>query len=171
MQTFLPFEDFAKTAEVLDRKRLFKQSVETLQIMQALTQRRLISGRIEFGPRGGKKTVPLPRDEWRIEHTAVGWANHPATRMWNNSAFMLLEYQDAICAELRKRDLNDGGLVAKTELVYLDAVDYMETGGTPRWWRVPGFHESHRSNLLRKDPSWYGQFGWTESPDLGYVWP
>lgn len=36
MQTFLPYPDFAKTASVLDRMRLGKQRVETLQIMQAL---------------------------------------------------------------------------------------------------------------------------------------
>jgi hypothetical protein len=30
---------------------------------------------------------------------------------------------------------------------------------------------SHRSNLLRKDPKWYGQFGWTEPDDLPYFWP
>ena len=32
-------------------------------------------------------------------------------------------------------------------------------------------HASHRSNLLRKDPEHYMQFGWTEPPDLPYVWP
>lgn len=36
MQTFLPFPDFAETAECLDRPRLGKQRVETLQIMKAL---------------------------------------------------------------------------------------------------------------------------------------
>lgn len=32
-------------------------------------------------------------------------------------------------------------------------------------------HASHRSNLLRKEPEYYTQFGWTEPPDLPYVWP
>ena len=32
MQTFLPEEDFYKTAQSLDRQRLGKQRVETLQI-------------------------------------------------------------------------------------------------------------------------------------------
>lgn len=36
MQTFLPFPDFNKSAQVLDRMRLGKQRVETLQILQAL---------------------------------------------------------------------------------------------------------------------------------------
>lgn len=37
MQTFLPYADFRKSAEALDRQRLGKQRVENLQIMQALT--------------------------------------------------------------------------------------------------------------------------------------
>lgn len=37
MQTFLPYPDFAESAKVLDRQRLGKQRVETLQILKALT--------------------------------------------------------------------------------------------------------------------------------------
>lgn len=36
MQTFLPYSDYAASARVLDRQRLGKQRVETLQIMTAL---------------------------------------------------------------------------------------------------------------------------------------
>lgn len=36
MQTFLPYPDFNSSARVLDRQRLGKQRVETLQIMSAL---------------------------------------------------------------------------------------------------------------------------------------
>ena len=38
MQTFLPYADFEVTASVLDRQRLGKQRVETLQIMSALVK-------------------------------------------------------------------------------------------------------------------------------------
>jgi hypothetical protein len=91
--------------------------------------------------------------------------------MWVGAGAELLRYQDAICAELRERGRNDGNLVKKIELVFIDALDYMEMNGTPKWWGVPGFHESHRANLLRKDPEHYGQFGWTEAPQEGYLWP
>ena len=40
MQTFLPYSNFAASAEVLDRRRLGKQRVETLQIMTALLEGR-----------------------------------------------------------------------------------------------------------------------------------
>ena len=36
MQTFLPYESFARSAKVLDRQRLGKQRVEVLQILKAL---------------------------------------------------------------------------------------------------------------------------------------
>lgn len=36
MQTFLPFESYLESVECLDRQRLGKQRVETLQIMTAL---------------------------------------------------------------------------------------------------------------------------------------
>jgi Pyrimidine dimer DNA glycosylase len=38
MQTFLPYEDFALSAQVLDRQRLGKQRVETLQIVKTLVR-------------------------------------------------------------------------------------------------------------------------------------
>jgi hypothetical protein len=41
---------------------------------------------------------------------------------------------------------------------------------SPSWLGNSDFHASHRSNLLRKDPEHYAQFGWTESDNLPYVW-
>jgi len=36
---------------------------------------------------------------------------------------------------------------------------------------VQTLHASHRSNVLRQDPEWYGRFGWVESPGSPYAWP
>lgn len=36
---------------------------------------------------------------------------------------------------------------------------------------LKAFHSGHRSNLLRKDPTHYGQFGWTDDPANDYYWP
>ena len=33
------------------------------------------------------------------------------------------------------------------------------------------FHASHRSNLLRKMPEYYSEFGWKEPDNLPYYWP
>jgi hypothetical protein len=32
------------------------------------------------------------------------------------------------------------------------------------------FHSSHRANLLKKEPEFYNQYGWTEDPLDPYVW-
>lgn len=69
MQTFLPYDDFADCARVLDRQRLGKQRVETLQIMKALT-------------------IPT-----------YGWQNHPAVKMWRGYENALMDYQSATCYE------------------------------------------------------------------------
>ena len=77
MQTFLPYKDFAQTASVLDRQRLGKQRVETLQIIKSLV---------------------TPN---------YGWKNHPAVRMWRSYEFELLNYQEAICNEWTSRGYKD----------------------------------------------------------------
>jgi Pyrimidine dimer DNA glycosylase len=43
--------------------------------------------------------------------------------------------------------------------------------GQPAWVGDETVHASHRSNLLRKDPLFYGRYGWAEPPDLPYAWP
>ncbi len=197
MQTFLPYADFERSAAVLDRQRLGKQRVETLQIFQALTGRRVVNtfkmvdtgktrrvyigeDELSYGDdldesmfelRPVMKKIDLPQSEWRIEHTSVGWSNHPATRMWASEGTALLDYQAAICNEWTGRGYIDTCL-EKTEFVFLDAVNYMSMGfNGPIWLGREDFHASHRANLLRKDPEHYGQFGWTEDPNLEYVWP
>ena len=41
----------------------------------------------------------------------------------------------------------------------------------PEWIGDDRVHASHRSNLLRKDFSFYSKFGWSESSDMPYFWP
>jgi hypothetical protein len=77
MQTFLPYASFYDSARVLDNRRLGKQRVETLQILNALT-----------GP-------------------TKGWRNHPATKMWANYKTALVSYGAYICGEWRARGFRD----------------------------------------------------------------
>lgn len=78
MQTFLPFEDYNDCAKCLDTKRLGKQRVEVLQILNALTNLH-----------------------------AKGWINHPATNMWRGYETELIRYGVAICDEWIQRGFND----------------------------------------------------------------
>ena len=61
MQTFLPYQDFRKSLESLDNKRLGKQRVETFQIINAILGR----------PK--KDGTPYK-----------GWLNHPCSVMWRD---------------------------------------------------------------------------------------
>ena len=76
MQTFLPYEDFTLSAQVLDRQRLGKQRVEALQIYNVLV------GNLT------KKGKPY-----------TGWLNHPAVLMWDGYVEALLLYKNKMIEE------------------------------------------------------------------------
>ena len=86
MQTFLPYSDFARSAQCLDDKRLGKQRVETFQILRALC--------------GMSK----------------GWVSHPATKMWRGYEFALSVYGTAICGEWLCRGYKDSCMDKIVEL-------------------------------------------------------
>ena len=69
LQTFLPYEDFKRSAEALDNKRLGKQRVEAMQIYKACVL-----------------------DDY-------GWKNHPAVKMWVGCEDALLTYMDTMIIE------------------------------------------------------------------------
>ena len=66
MQTFLPYKSFNESFKVLDYRRLGKQRVEAMQILNVLLGRR--------------KTK--------------GWVNHPATKMWKGYENALKQYHN-----------------------------------------------------------------------------
>jgi len=77
MQTFLPYSDFLSSAKCLDNKRLGKQRVECLQILNTL----LTEG--------------------------SGWSNHPAVKMWKFHEACLADYGFHICNEWIGRGFRD----------------------------------------------------------------
>jgi hypothetical protein len=143
MQTFLPYPDFRQSLECLDNKRLGKQRVETMQLINALE-------------RGGG-----------------AWFNHPACQMWKGHTTGLKMYHDLSIIVWKERGFKN------TMKIYYHSESIFKSPGfiksiknhTPFWFGDPDFHASHRSNLLRKDPVHYGQFGWTEPDNLPYIWP
>lgn len=157
MQTFLPYPDFRRSAGVLDDRRLGKQRVEALQILRALKGR------------------------------SRGWRNHPAVKMWRGCATALAIYGVCVCEEWIKRGFRDRCLAKLRRFVRnaigdstvfqwpsdgkMTILSTIFSVATPTWLGRKDFHASHRSNLLRKDPDHYGQFGWREPPTLPYVWP
>ena len=94
------------------------------------------------------------------------WSRHPMVVMWAGFEYALLEYAQVICKEWIRRGYNDSLLVEFEEY----QVRHKDTG-LPPWLGNDRFHRSHRSNLLRKDPVFYGQYGWKEPDNLPYYWP
>lgn len=98
-----------------------------------------------------------------------GWNHHPVVLMWKGYENWLCEYAIAICVEWRKRGYRDEQLP-----YFIEALRYWEDRLPLRyvhWLGDPTFHASHRSNLLRKNIEFYGQYGWSEGPDQPYIWP
>jgi hypothetical protein len=99
-----------------------------------------------------------------------GWANHPAAKMWRGHVFALARYGAEICIEWRNRGYVDNQLDYFHQYASVHK-NLLVCKANPPWLGDPKFHESHRSNLLRKDPKHYGKFNWGVSPDLPYIWP
>lgn len=95
-----------------------------------------------------------------------GWKTHTATRMWEGHDSALIEYGIAMCNEWRARGYVDNQLRFFRRLARVHPPPVK-----PKWIGNEEVHASHRSNLLRKAPEFYQQFGWKESADLPYVWP
>lgn len=90
-----------------------------------------------------------------------GWQHHPAVRMWRGYEGALRLYMNAMIEEwVRRGYKNTMALASVPAGVAL-----------PPWLGNAAFHASHRANLLRKDPDYYARYGWSESPDLPYIWP
>jgi hypothetical protein len=148
VQTFLPYDDFERSARALDVKRLGKQRVETIQVVRALTR------------------------------TGYGWANHPAVLMWKGFEEALGRYGFTCCevwselgfadtcAVTIATDLQEAGVTrirTQTELAV--------AGALPPWLGDEALHRSHRSALVRKDPDHYRAVFPDVPDDLPYVWP
>jgi hypothetical protein len=52
----------------------------------------------------------------------------------------------------------------------MDREDIDESVTYPDWWGDKKFHDSHKSNLLKKDFDFYSQYRWSVDPTNPYVW-
>jgi hypothetical protein len=108
----------------------------------------------------GKQRVEARQLITAIDFDGGGWSNHPAALMWRGYRPALIHYGNVMIWEWERR-----GYRNTMKGIAVEVTEY------PPWFGDLDFHASHRSNLLRKDPVYYGQFGWTEPDNLEYVWP
>jgi Pyrimidine dimer DNA glycosylase len=148
MQTFLPYADFARSARVLDAKRLGKQRVEAIQVVRALT--------------------------W----SGYGWAHHPAALMWRGHEEALGRYGLTCCEVWTGLGFSDTcALTIVTDLrdAGIDTIrtqdELAAAGALPPWLGDEAIHRSHRSALVRKDPEHYAALFPGPPDDLPYHWP
>ena len=141
MQTFLPYRDPVKCAQVLDNKRLGKQRVETIQIMHALL--------------GEKK----------------GWVNHPAVKMWKGyEPFLVRKYLHSMLTEWNQRGYNSPKCIQHMRRFLKLSICKGEII-KPWWFDHLLLFKSHQSNLIRKDPEFYKSKFPGVSDDMEYIWP
>jgi hypothetical protein len=145
MQTFLPYPDYRSSLRCLDDKRLGKQRVEAYQILCTLTG------------------------------ASSGWQNHPAVLMWKGYVNALRFYMNIAIEEWENRGFQNSMQMQRVNLPSGFAGYFPNQDSLQYYGMLPpfsdAFHASHRSNLLRKDPSFYFKYGWTEPNNLPYVWP
>lgn len=146
MQTFLPYPDFEKCAQVLDYRRLGKMRVESRQIMTTLIDIRNNTHQV------------FSNGKWKTK----GWVNHPAVRMWQGFEGALARYCNAMIREWVMRGY-------KNNMYLYSENEYGFTN--PPWLGNHAFHVAHQSNLIRKDPEYYKKH-FPDVPDnLEYIWP
>ena len=90
-----------------------------------------------------------------------GWLNHPCTIMWKNYLPALKLYFNYSIYLWVNRGFNN---TMKPEIISNQDVIIPPFIGNER------FHSSHRANVLKKDQSFYSNYGWSENPQDPYVW-
>lgn len=109
----------------------------------------------------GKQRVEAYQILKALRGETKGWVNHPATRMWAGHEPVLRMYLRACILEWQRRGFHNT----------MDIPEIEEIHDLPWWFGDERLHGSHRSNLMRKDPVFYGRFGWPECPLDPYWWP
>jgi hypothetical protein len=110
----------------------------------------------------GKQRVECKQIVTALTVPGAGWRNHPAVRMWDGHVTDLLYYMQAVIDEWTRRGYQNS-------IVVPWMLDHNYP--TPPWLGDRAFHDSHKSNLLRKFPAHYERMGWNVPSDLPYVWP
>jgi hypothetical protein len=153
MITWLPDQNLVKSTNFLDHGHITNQAYEAATILHAIA-----------GPG---------------HHT--GWSNLKGAAMWKGHDDGLALYLSLVIRQCRAQ-----GIAVPQNPPYDFEKDYAPNLGNhwlaprlcavadivwPEWLGEEKVHSSHRSNLLRKKPDFYRQFGWTDDPEAEIYWP
>ena len=142
MQTFITDFNMAQNAKNLDNKRLGKQRIEALQILDCLL---------------AKKSR---------------WKSHPAVKMWKGyEEYLLYSYLTWVIDQwLRRGFKNNKCQDWYLKLQKICKYPGVENIKKPKWL-TKEFIESHRSNLIRKNSEYYKSLFPNTKEGLSYIWP
>lgn len=92
----------------------------------------------------------------------AGWQSHPAVLMWSGHMSSLQDYHNECVREWWHRGYDSHTL--------LD-IRMRDSDSLPSWLGDDRLHVSHQSNLVRKNPDYYGPLFPLVDADLPYFWP
>lgn len=112
----------------------------------------------------GKQRVEAYQILNALDGLSKGWVNHPATRMWRGYEPALALYGFTVCSIWLDYGYKD-------TLLPKFGARLNTNVAMPPWIGNVEFHRSHQSNLIRKDPAFYGPQFPGVPDDLEYLWP
>lgn len=116
----------------------------------------------------GKQRVEAYQIYRSIVGMSNGWRNHPATIMWEDRVTALAHYGVLCCEVWIERGYNDS-LLPMFQMFREVGIRWGDNPEPPRF--LDDIAESHRSNLIRKDPGFYLPHWPDTKPNLPYLWP
>jgi len=137
MQTFLPYANFHKSADVLDYRRHGKQRVEGRDTL-------VINTFVLYGKR-------IQVSKKYLQYLLRRYKNHPAVLMWRGYEKALKFYINVCMMHWREK-----GYINNMPF-YNDAMS-VEEKDLPWWLGDREFHKSHKMNLLRKNYDYYKKY-------------
>jgi len=143
MQTFLISADPLDTARALDYRRLGKQRVEAIQILNTL---------VGFSD---------------------AWKNHPAVKMWKGfEPFLLCDYLSTMITEWGRRGYRNDKIFESYRKIHQELRTTTKSIQITPDWFCEELFLTHKSNLIRKYPEYYRPIFGNDIPDdLPYFWP
>jgi hypothetical protein len=156
MQTFLPYADFLRSAQAIDKKRCWKQVIEAKQIIDTLI---------------GMQSDSYKELSEPFKLKQFPWKNHPAVKMWGADIEALKYYFNCyLLVNIKKHKINTK--YKPYSPIQLD--NYLEGCVEPLWWMGnEDFHRAMRARLIEKKPEFYEPL-WPEDKGFNngkYLWP
>ena len=193
MNTFLPYPSIQESAQSLDRRRLGKQRIETLQLLNSFVREKRAK---ELGIDLTDWSVVKLMDYAKEERTIIkarrkrlqkkkklmhlrGWVRHPAREIWSGHEKALAYYGLLICKEWALR-----GYRETTAPKIASVASEFAWTSWPVWMKDPEVHKKMKQSLrykeivenanlvaLNKKPVWWYKKQWPDiEPIYGYAW-